>query len=44
MEKMEITMSKKKTGKKIKRKFLKLLMSFRDQVKQIPPKYWNKHF
>ena len=37
-------MSKKKKGKKLKKQFLKFLKTFRDEIKQIPPKYWNKQF
>ncbi len=37
-------MSKKKKSKKLKKQFLKFLKIFRDQIKQIPPKYWNKQF
>jgi hypothetical protein len=36
-------MSKNKP-KKIKKKLLKLLKSLRNQIKILPPKYWNKQF
>lgn len=37
-------MSKKKKHKKTKKQFLKFLKALRDDIKLIPPKYWNKHF
>ena len=37
-------MSKKKKTKKIKRKFLKLLLEINRLVESVPSKYWNKQF